>query len=321
MTYAEQKESFEKTNAVNENAILVFKGVPGFDVYNCSVPFMWGGQCYIYGRVEKRNEWASSTARLFKRTGKDEFTLTENSMIYQLEDPFVSKIGDEIVLGGTHVQYNCGKLRGFFCYFYRGMDLEEMRYFTTGPADMKDIRLVQMPDGIGVFSRPRNEAVREKYGSGSVIGFTVIHDLNELSAEVIENAPVVEGLFDKDEWGGCNQLYMLDSGLIGIIGHRSYASTDTDGTNLDVYVNYSFVMDPRTRKALNQKIIGTRLSYPAGGAKKAGLKDCTFTSGIVMRSDGMADLYSGLGDVCEGRTVIDYPFKGFGKISTASILG
>ena len=35
----------------------------------------------------------------------------------------------------------------------------------------------------------------------------------------------------------------------------------------------------------------------------------TFTSGIVMREDGRADLYGGMGDVEEGRIVIDYPFS------------
>ena len=42
-----------------------------------------------------------------------------------------------------------------------------------------------------------------------------------------------------------------------------------------------------------------------------------FTSGIVMREDGKADLYSGLGDAAQGRVVIDYPFAGYGKIVRA----
>ena len=37
-------------------------------------------------------------------------------------------------------------------------------------------------------------------------------------------------------------------------------------------------------------------------------------SGIVMRKDGKADLYSGIGDCQEGRIVIDYPFAGYGRI-------
>ena len=49
-------------------------------------------------------------------------------------------------------------------------------------------------------------------------------------------------------------------------------------------------------------------------AKKPDLVDCAFSSGIVMRKDGKADLYSGLGDAAEGRITIPYPFEGYGKI-------
>jgi hypothetical protein len=33
-----------------------------------------------------------------------------------------------------------------------------------------------------------------------------------------------------------------------------------------------------------------------------------------MRNDSKCDLYSGISDAAEGRTVIDYPFEGYGKI-------
>jgi len=70
----------------------------------------------------------------------------------------------------------------------------------------------------------------------------------------------------------------------------------------------------KTGKCLDEKIIATRPSYPAGPAKVPSLIDCTFTSGIVMHEDGKADLYGGLGDTMEGRIIIDNPFEGFGKI-------
>ena len=50
----------------------------------------------------------------------------------------------------------------YYGYFYRGTDISNLYYFTTGPYYMKDIRL---------------------------------------------------DLFGKDEWGGCNQAYLLDSGI------------------------------------------------------------------------------------------------------------
>ena len=105
-----QRTDFERTRKIHESAALTFHGVDGFDVYNCSIPFEWDGQWHIFGRVERRNEWARSWVRLFSNTGKDGWTLVPDSMIYQLEDPFVSRIGRWLVLGGTHVRYGRGAL-------------------------------------------------------------------------------------------------------------------------------------------------------------------------------------------------------------------
>ncbi|MDP4147210.1 MAG: DUF1861 family protein [Bacillota bacterium] len=315
MGLVNQRERYESGKKIYESAKLKFNGVEGFDVYNPSIPFNWNGKAFIFGRVEKRDEWARSWVRLFENTGKDEWTLVPDSMIYQLEDPFVSQIGESLVLGGTHVRYSQGAIDTFYGYFYKGTDIHNLYYFTTGPDYMKDIRLVEMADGrIGVFSRPRNEDVQKKYGSESIIGFAIIDSLEELTSKVIESASFIPGLFDTDEWGGCNQAYLLDSGLIGVIGHKSYKNFGPDGQEILSYMNISFIFDPNEHQAKDMKIIGTRSSYPPGPAKRPELIDCAFTSGIVLRPDGKVDLYSGIGDCEVGRIVIDYPFKGYGEI-------
>ncbi len=315
MNLAAERADFEAAKSIYEHARLTFHGVEGFDVYNTSIPFTWRGREYIFGRVERRREWTRSWVRLFERTGTDDWTLVPGSMIYQLEDPYVSFIGDELVLGGTHVRFRQGKLDTYYGYFYRGNDLHDLVYFTTGPEHMKDIRLVCLADGrIGVFSRPRSEQVRKQYGSESVIGFAVIDRLDDLSADVVENAPVIPGLFGQGEWGGCNQAYLLDSGRIGVAGHKCYKRAGADGQPILTYLNVSFVFDPVRHQALDLKIIGTRSCYPSGPGKRPELIDCAFTSGLGMRPDGKADLYSGIGDCEEGRVVIDYPFAGHGRI-------
>ena len=143
----------------------------------------------------------------------------------------------------------------------------------------------------------------EKYGSESVVGFTVIDSLDELTAKKIANAKVIDGLIGTKEWGGCNQCYLLKNGKIGVIGHQSY-----DDNGISVYMNTAFVFNPENFEVSDFKIIGTRSCYPDGPAKKPNLVDCAFTSGIVMRADGKADLYSGIGDTEAGRITIDYPF-------------
>ncbi len=314
MDLKEKLREFEKNGKTYDAALLTFDGTNGFDVYNCSIPFCWNGKRYIYGRVERRNEWARSFVRLFEESGRDHWRPAEDSVLYQLEDPFVAKIGGEMVMGGTHVRKKSGRIDTYYGYFYRGTDLNDLYYFTTGPDYMKDIRLVQMDEGrIGVFSRPRNGTFED--GAASAIGFAVISSLDELTAEVIENAPRLRGLFGPGEWGGPNQAYLLDSGKIGVIGHMSWEDrAPDDGEKLQVYVNSSFVLDPDTRDVLDFRIIGCRSRYPACEPKLSRLRNCTFTSGIVMRADGKADLYSGVCDAAEGRITIDYPFEGFGEI-------
>lgn len=313
MSIQERKAEFERQmkDKIYESVKLKFLGIDGFTVYNCSIPFSWKGKEYIYGRVEKLEEWARSWIRLFEKTGKDEYTLVRDHMIYQLEDPYVAEIQGEITLGGTHVRKRSGEIDTFYGYFYRGTDLEDLVYFTTGPDKMKDIRLVDLQDGrIGVFSRPRSAEIREKYGSESMIGFAVIHSLEELTDEVVQNATPIEGIFEQGEWGGCNQAYLLENGKIGIIGHQSYAQPlEGQDLTLAVYVNISFEFDPETFQVSNRKVIGTRSSYPWGAPKLPQLADCTFTSGIVVREDGKVDLYGGLGDTEEGRITIDHPFS------------
>lgn len=310
MTLKQEKELFESRKNIYDSALLTFHGVEGFDVYNCSIPFRWQGKDYIYGRVEKREQWARSWVRLFERTGADTYAVVPDMMPYQLEDPYIAFIHGEMVFGGTHVRKRGGAIDTYYGYFYRGTDLNDLYYFTTGPDYMKDIRIVQLADGkIGVFSRPRNEEIRRKYGSASVIGFAIIDTLEDLTDDVIQNAAAIDGLFGADEWGGCNQAYLLQDGTIGVIGHKSYADVAANGDQLAVYVNTSFEFDPRTLQASNQKIIGTHCCYPDCPAKLTALVDCTFTSGIVMRKDGKVDLYAGVGDVAEGRITIDYPFS------------
>lgn len=329
-----QRTLFDQEVRIYERARLTFKGVEGFDVYNPSIPFVWEGQRYIFGRVERRAEWARSWVRLFAETGPDEWALVPDAMVYPLEDPYVARIGGELVLGGTHVRRRGGAIDTYYGYFYRGRDLHDLRYFTTGPDYMKDIRLVQIEDGrIGVFSRPRNQEILATFGCESQVGFTVIDSLDQLTAEVIAAAPYIPGLFGPGDWGGGNQAYLLEDGMIGVIGHQSYNTADAAEVKQEVhtgalaarqpheqpvagqtYLNIAFVFDRQRHEVVEKKIIGTRSSYPAGPAKLPHLADVAFTAGIVMRPDGRTDLYSGLGDTEAGRIVIDYPFEGHGRI-------
>ncbi|CAG9570116.1 conserved hypothetical protein [Leishmania major strain Friedlin] len=299
------KAAFEANKRVYESVLLTFKGVDGYDVYNCSVPFSYKGKTHIYGRVEKRDIWAASHVRLFEETGKDEFTAVPE-LSWELEDPYIAKINNEMIFGGTRVRKNGNAILSYYGYFYRGTP-DELTYFTRGPGCMKDIRVLQLQDGrLGVFSRPR-------VGRKASIGFVILNSIDELGAEVIAKAPPLD-ILSENAWGGVNQAYLLSSGKVGCIGHYSYEDTNEKQQPQSVYVNYAFVLDPQSRAITGAKIIGTKSCYPPCEPKVPLLADCVFASGIVMRSDGKVDLYSGVGDSHEGRITIDYPFKGHGTI-------
>ena len=311
----ELKERYEAENASKkgQGALLKFAGVDGYCVYNCSEPFEISGKRYIFGRVEKIDEWASSKVMIFEQIGQDEWEYVKGSGFLQLEDPFVSFIHGYLVLGGTHVRKMKNKVDSYSCYFYRVQadkftgDLGEFSYFTSGPNKMKDIRLVELPDKrIGVFSRPNGRKFEN--GAYSAVGFCTIDSLDELCAEVVESAEYIDGLFGEGEWGGVNQVHVIENGKLGIAAHISFNGKDEKGERLSVYCNCSFVFDPESRGYDNFKIIGTKSAYPACTAKLPRLEDCAFTSGVVKRPDGRYDLYSGIGDVHEGRIVIDDPF-------------
>lgn len=313
MNVQQEIKKFEKKYSESTiSSKLKFKGVEDFDVYNCSQPFKWGDKIYMFGRIEHRNEWMRSWVRLFSKTGRNEWSLVPHSMQYQLEDPYISIVQDKIIFGGTHVRLKQNKLDTFYGYFYQGKEVDNLYYFTTGPEYMKDIRLVELSDGkIGVFSRPRGQEIAKNHGSESMIGFTVIDNLESLNNQVIEQAPLIDGLFSDGEWGGCNQAYLLESGKIGVLGHVSYQD---ELEKQSVYANMSFVMDSQTREIFDYKIIATRETFPEGPVKKEHLKSCAFTSGMVLLEDGKVELYSGIGDCEEAVAVIDYPFEGHGNL-------
>ena len=299
---------FENEKKIYDSVLLKFEGIdPNDDVYNCSIPFEYKGKRYIFGRVEPHDKWATSRVYLFEEVLPDVFKTIPTAISHQLEDPFIAFINGEMIFGGVYVIKSKGEPVTYHTAFFRGTNPYDLTYFTTGPDYMKDIRLVQLPDGIGVFSRPNG-----------YVGFQIINDISELDDKVIANAPVIDFISD-DGYGGVNQCYYLDSGLIGILGHMVYPKKNSFGQTERVYVNIAAVFDPKTKKTVMNKIVGTRRCYPASDRMRINnlnvpLDDTAFTSGIVMREDGKADLYSGLSDSLEGRVTIDYPFEGYGKI-------
>ncbi|MBS2771301.1 DUF1861 family protein [Anoxybacillus rupiensis] len=279
---------------------LIFKGVGDRDVYNISAPFEEDGEQVIAGRVEPRDSERSEVYFFVNRHG--EWVPREGAPIFQLQDPFFTKIGGELIFGGVQTFSHPvieGAL-GWGTVFYRGKTIRELREFAKGPDGMKDLRLIELQDGsIGVITRPQGA----KGGRGK-IGFTRISSLDDFTIDVIHEAPLLEGQFAEEEWGGANEPHLLENGLVGILGH--IACFDEEGNRH--YYPMVFALDPETGEYSDIELIAARSHFLAGAAKRPDLEDVVFSGGLIRKGDGTADLYAGISDAEAQKITIPDPF-------------
>lgn len=285
-----------------QTELLKFEDVGAFDVYNIAAPFVWQGREILPGRVEPRDSELSQVWFFEKRNGAWH-PIEGAPKIQNLQDPFVSLHGGEIVLGGVRLELDgAGKIISYGTVFYRGETLEGLREFAKGPRGMKDIRLVRLPNGkIAVATRPQGE----KGGRGKV-GFALIERLEELTPELLQDAPLFENLFLEEEWGGVNEMHPLSDGRIGALGH--IASWDDKIEDFRHYYPMAFIIDPQDFTATSPRIIACRKDFAAGPAKRHGLEDVVFSGGLVRHGDGTATLFAGLSDARAGTLRIADPF-------------
>ncbi len=214
-------------------------------------------------------------------------------------------VGDELVLGGVSISVDTTQRRvtGWRTVFYRGRSIETLTPFARGPEKMKDIRLLQLPDGgIAVATRPFIK------GQGT-IGFTILRNLDELDARTsLASAPLFVNQFADKEWGGANELHVLRNGHIGVLGHM--ACWDAAGHGVRHYYPMVFVIDSVNWRHTPPLIIAERSVFPAGPSKRPDLHDVVFSSGLVRQGNGTALLYAGLSDCEVGAVCISDPFQG-----------
>lgn len=309
-----EREAFERQLPIAHKAsVLTFTGMDGRDVYNCSAPFRLDGVKHLYGRVERRSIWSDSAVYLFRETAPDCFAPVPGSRLYPMEDPAVCLWDDRLLLSGIHVTKEQGMIRSYGTYFFRGRVAQAAapEYFTTGPQGMKDIRVVKLPEGFGVFTRP-----------GNTVGYTVLDSLEKLTPAALEHAADT-GLIEPTGHGGVNQCFPLEGGCIGLIGHEAYATRPVGAPETvdwyglhHSYVAIAAVYDPAENRVRHSRIVATATCFQKSACKVTPvgqpMDDVVFPSGILWRSDGCIDLYAGVGDATEQRLTLEDPFAAWG---------
>ncbi|WP_090826459.1 DUF1861 family protein [Paenibacillus sp. yr247] len=284
---------------------LSFTGVGNKDVYNISAPFEDGGEWVIAGRVESRDSEHSEVYFFVEKDG--EWLPRKGAPVLELQDPFHTRIGQELVVGGVQIyphpeQENALMWR---TAFYKGKDISSLKPFFVGPDGMKDLRLVELHDGqIGVFTRPQG-----KKGGRGKIGFFQVSSLDKLTKEAVEAAPLFDHQFSDEEWGGANEAHLLTGGQIGVLGHIACYDQNQDRH----YYPMVFTLDPKTGERTDIELIASRANFVPGPSKRPDLQDVVFSGGLLRHGDGMATLYAGISDAEAHRITIVDPFIRFEK--------
>ncbi|WP_077318800.1 DUF1861 family protein [Virgibacillus proomii] len=281
---------------------LIFTGVEGLDVYNITAPFVLDNTRLIAGRVEARDSEQSHICFFEELPQHKTWNKVEITQPLKLQDPFYTWIDDKLILGGVEVFFDerdPRKAQWRTC-LYEFENLQSHKRIFEGPLGMKDLRLKQLKDGrILVLTRPQGE----KGGRGK-IGCTIVNHLNELTIETIEQAPLLKNQFIDTEWGGANEIHLLNEGRIGVLGHIA----QFDKQQNRHYYAMTFELDLESLEMKSPKIIAERSDFLDGPAKREDLIDVVFSGGLILIDD-QADLYAGISDADAQRLRISNPFS------------
>ncbi|MDP2908283.1 MAG: DUF1861 family protein [Nanoarchaeota archaeon] len=282
--------------------ILSFRNIENKIVYNPTIPFKHNGKEYISVRTESFDSELDSEI-CFAYRHSNHWMIDNSLPTFQLQDPALTTVKDNTLLSGVYVKKTRDGSLKLKTDFYLGPDISRLKKIASGPWGMKDIRIVEMDECIGVFTRPQ----KREYGKGK-IGYLEICSLDELkgmSETDWYSAKILEGLFNKDEWGGVNQVVKLSEDKLGIIGHTAHQTGD-DGELRKHYYAMSFVFNISTKTYSDYRIIAQRSDFPPSPSKRSPeLDDILFPGGI----DTSGYLYCGLSDYCVGRRKIKNPFE------------
>lgn len=266
------------------------------DVYNPAIVVGPNGEVEFLGRAEARKTKFSTLIVHFRLLG--EAWIPQGKIAFQLEDPAVAYIDDQIIVAGVELKKDIRTASADYkTVFYKGTSLDNLeRLKEEGPPGMKDIRFVKLANGkIGVYTRPQTL----KGGLEGQIGFTIIDSLADLNTQVIRDAPLINARFPAGEWGGVNQAQLLPDGRILVLGHRAYR----DEKKARHYFPWAFVHDPVTGEIQDLGILAESADFPSGVAKAWDLRDVLFSAGFILEGDRLT-LYTGTRDTEAGKIVI-----------------
>jgi hypothetical protein len=320
------------------SCILSFEGIKNDEAVYNPCPFVIDNELCLLGRVEAHVSEIAHVHQFRKDPasagsyGAAKWQSQELSFLH-VQDPFLSCIKNKKIVGGVALDFSepfpgIYSIENYRTSFY---DFETKEKLVDGPDGMKDIRLVDLKDCIGVFTRPRTE---DRGTVHSSIQFSTVPSIEDINAELINTISIdpmkkVSGFFNHNEWGGVNAVYQLEDGWLGILGHIAYYSEHaTDESpdrahtdeHLRKYAAIAFEFHPDTKAVTHPVIILARNNLATDAkAKREDLHDVIFPGGFIFcsRAVGPAEegepikevlFFYGLGDAHVGVSALPYPF-------------
>lgn len=291
-------ENHRMDNQTKGAELLIFEGIVDKDVYNITAPFTVNKQTVLAGRVESRDS-EHSEVYLFEETKPNVWTQIPDSLVLELQDPFYTMIDGAVVLGGVEVDFSNPKQVKWRTVFYRLKSISQAEKVFVGPWGMKDLRLKQLKDGsILVLTRPQGE----KGGRGK-IGLTKAASFEELTIELIEEAPLLNHQFPDEIWSGTNEVYEIGD-EIWALGHVALFDEQMDRH----YYSMVFKLDLVAHALEQVKIIAERKDFQDSPSKRPDLIDVVFSGGLKIEGETI-ELYAGISDASAQKLTIENPFS------------
>lgn len=306
------------------SCILDFEGLKKDETVYNPCPFVQDGELCLLGRVEA---FASEIAHIhqFKKT-EGEWRSQELSFL-NVQDPFLSLVRNQKIVGGVALDFSepfpgIYTITSYRTSFY---DFDTKEKLFDGPSGMKDIRLIDLGDSIGVFTRPRSEHEGIVHSS---IQFSTVSSLEDINPDMISQISVdpmkkVRGFFNHNEWGGVNAVYHLQDGWLGVLGHIAYYSEHATPQSPDrahtdehmrKYAAIAFEFHPKTGEVTHPVIILARNNLETSArSKREDLHNVIFPGGFIFEIQESAPMeqvlfFYGLGDAHVGVSELPYPF-------------
>ncbi len=304
----------------NLGTIVKIAGLGRRDLYNVAVIEQPGGNILAF-RSEQRRSFAWNPRSYhpvvrFAREHSGVWEVDTHLLPFDMmEDPFCFTVHErgkkQLIFGGVQIRRE-GREIIPQTVFYRGTSLFRLDRTPFAIIDnMKDIRLLQLPDGRFLLCR---RPWGGEYGRGRIT-LHILDTLEDLqdARRKLPTLAVLDDCFKVADWVGVNHLQLVSDSQgqqwVGLLGHVAF---NKQGAKHYAACTYRILLDNLLAGSTSGKpcpeIIAVRSCFEPGPAKNKGLQDVVFPDHLQHLSGYTYRLWAGLSDTNIGTIELYDPF-------------